>query len=83
MKNVQGIVFGIVWMIVILMIGYILVGQLFAHANDSGSLNGSAYTWWTLFVTFTWLGLGLLAFLPLIMVALMYGGLFGGGKGGF
>jgi len=78
MKAAAGVVFSIVWLILIMMVGFILVSNLILNANASGAINGTAATHWTTFVTMIWIGFGILALTPLILVALMFMGLFGG-----
>ncbi len=71
-------------MIAVFLIGFILIAQLTlnATANASGALVGSAATNWTNFVTLLWVAVGLLAFTPLIMVLMVFAGLFGAIQGG-
>lgn len=78
MKAAAGVVFSVVWLILIMMVGFILVSNLILNANASGAINGTAATHWTTFVTMIWIGFGILALTPLILVALMFMGLFGG-----
>lgn len=66
-----------VWMILVFMVGFIIIGQLQLHANDTGALNGTAGTNWNTFITYVWLAVSILAFFPLIMVILVFAGLFG------
>jgi len=78
MKAATSVVFSIIWLIVTMMIGFIIVGSLINNANASGAINGTAATHWTTFVTMIWIGFGILALTPLVLVALMFLGLFGG-----
>jgi len=83
MRAASAVIFSIVWLIVIMIIGFILTTQLIASANTSGSITGTAATHWTTFVAMVWIGFGILALTPLVLVALMFLGLFGGmGRGG-
>jgi len=84
MRAASAVIFSIVWLIVIMIIGFILTTNLIANANASGAINGTAATHWTTFVSMVWIGFGILALTPLVLVALMFLGLFGGmtGKGG-
>lgn len=77
MRAVSGIVFSVVWLIIVMMVGFIMTTTLAAHANDSGLLTGDAATAWTTFISMVWLGFGLLALTPLVLVAMMFMGLFG------
>jgi membrane-anchored glycerophosphoryl diester phosphodiesterase (GDPDase) len=84
MKAVTGIVISFFMMAVIFLIGFMMISAVQAHANDSGSLTGSAATAWNNFVTYLWIALGILAFTPLIMTIMVFAGLFGmiGGQQG-
>jgi len=83
MRAASGVIFSVIWLIVVMMIGFILTSNLIANANASGAINGTAATHWNTFVTMTWIGFGILALTPLVLVALMFLGLFGGlGRGG-
>jgi len=84
MKIVTGMIISFVWMIAVFLVGFILIAQLTlnATANASGALIGSAGTNWTNFVTLLWVAVGLLAFTPLIMVLMVFAGLFGAITGG-
>ena len=81
MRAAAAVVFSVIWMIIIMMVGFILVSNLIANANASGSINGTAATHWNTFVTMVWIGFGILALTPLVLVALMFMGLFGGLSG--
>jgi len=78
MKAATGLVFSMIWLILVLLIGFLVITNITSHANDSKQLTGDAATTWDTFVTFIWVALGLLAFTPLIMVAVVFGGLLGG-----
>jgi hypothetical protein len=84
MKIVTGMIISFVWMIAVFLVGFILIAQLTlnATANASGALIGSAATNWTNFITLLWVSVGLLAFTPLIMVLMVFAGLFGAISGG-
>jgi Sec-independent protein secretion pathway component TatC len=84
MKAITGILIGFIWMIAVFLVGFITISALVAHANDSGALIGAAATNWTNFVAYMWIAIGLLALTPLIMVILVFAGLFGqlGGQEG-
>ena len=84
MKAVTGIIMSFFMMAIVFLIGYMMISAVQTHANDSGSLTGSAATNWNSFITFLWIALGLLAFTPLIMTIMVFAGLFGmiGGGGG-
>jgi hypothetical protein len=84
MKAVTGIIISFFMMAVIFLIGFMMIAAVQSHANDSGSLTGSAATAWTNFITYLWIALGILAFTPLIMTIMVFAGLFGmiGGQGG-
>jgi hypothetical protein len=69
-------------MILIYMVGFIIIGQVQLHANDTGALNGTAGTNWNTFMTYVWLAISIAAFVPLIMVILIFAGLFGAMSGG-
>ena len=77
MRGAPAIVIGIVWLIVIMMIGFIIVANLEAHANDSEQLIGDAATNWDNFITFVWVAFGILAMTPLISIIGIFTGLFG------
>lgn len=77
MKAATGMIISFVWMILVFMVGFIVIGQLQLHANDTGALNGDAGTNWDTFITYVWLAVSILAFFPLIMVILVFAGLFG------
>jgi hypothetical protein len=68
---------GFIWMIAVFLVGFIVISALIAHANDSGALVGAAATNWTLFIAYIWIAIGLLALTPLVMVILVFAGLFG------
>jgi len=78
MRAATGVVFGMIWMILVLLIGFLVITNVVTHANDSGQLTGDAGTAWETFITFVWVAMGLLAFTPLILVAVVFGGLLGG-----
>ena len=73
-----------VWVIAVFLIGYILIAQLTANAtaNASGALTGTAATNWANFISLIWVAVGLLAFTPMIMVLMVFAGLFGALGGG-
>lgn len=77
MRAATGMIISFVWMILVFMVGFIIIGQLQLHANDTGALNGTAGTNWNTFITYVWLAVSILAFFPLIMVILVFAGLFG------
>jgi Sec-independent protein secretion pathway component TatC len=77
MKAITGMLIGFIWMIAVFLVGFIVISALISHANDSGALTGTASTNWTLFVAYIWIAIGLLALTPLIMVILVFAGLFG------
>jgi len=83
MRAATTVVFSVIWLILVMLVGFIITSQLILNANASGALNGTAGTHWTTFVTMIWIGFGILALTPLVLVALMFMGLFGGlaGKG--
>jgi hypothetical protein len=68
---------GFIWMIAVFLVGFIVIASLQGHANDSGALTGSASTAWTTFIGYVWVAVSLLALTPLIMVILVFAGLFG------
>lgn len=78
MKGASGLVFGVVWLIIIMMIGFIVTSNLQAHANDSGQLTGDAATNWDSFMAFVWISFSILAMTPLITVAVMFMAIFRG-----
>lgn len=78
MKAAGAVIFSIIWLIVLMTVGFILTSNLILNANASGAINGTAATHWTTFVTMVWVGFGILALTPLVLVALMFLGLFGG-----
>jgi Sec-independent protein secretion pathway component TatC len=82
MKAASSVVFSIIWLIVTMMIGFIITSQLILNANTTGALNGSAASPWLTFVAMIWVSFGILALTPLVLVALMFLGLFGGAMGG-
>jgi hypothetical protein len=79
MKAITGMLIGFIWMIAVFLVGFIVISALIAHANDSGSFMAgtTATTNWNLFVAYIWIAIGLLALTPLIMVILVFAGLFG------
>jgi hypothetical protein len=83
MKMVTGMIVGFIWMIAVFLVGFIIIANLQAHANDSGALVDSAATNWTTFIGYVWVAVALLALTPLIMVIIVFAGLFGalGGAG--
>ena len=82
MKMAQAVIFSIIWLILTMMIGFIVTGQMISSANASGAINGTLATYWTTFVSLVYVSFGILALTPLILVALMFMGLFGGVTGG-
>ena len=78
LRGAPAMVIGIIWLIVIMMIGFIVTTNLEAHANDSEQLIGDAATNWTNFMTFVWIAFGILAMTPLISIIGIFAGLFGG-----
>ena len=82
MKMVTSMIVGFIWMIAVFLVGFIIIANLQAHANDSEALVGDAATNWTTFIGYVWVAIALLALTPLIMVILVFAGLFGalGGK---
>ena len=77
MKAATGIIISFVWMLAVFLVGFITISAIVAHANDSGALIGDAATNWTNFVSYMWIAVSLLALTPLIMVILVFAGLFG------
>lgn len=77
MKMVTSMIVGFIWMISVFLVGFIVIANLQAHANDSGALTGDAATNWTTFIGYVWVAIALLALTPLIMVILVFAGLFG------
>lgn len=77
MKMVTSMIIGFIWMIAVFMVGFIVIAQLQQHANDTGALNSTAGTNWTNFMSYVWVAISLLALTPLIMVILVFAGLFG------
>lgn len=84
MKAVTASIFAFVWMICVFLIGFIVIAQLTANAtaNATGALTGTAATNWTNFIAYIWIAIALLALTPLIMVVLIFAGLFGQLGGG-
>lgn len=84
MKMAQALIFSVVWMIMSFMIGFIMIAQLVNNANASGAINGTAATYWSQFINYMWIGLGILAMFPLVVVGLAFLGVLGGvsGSGG-
>lgn len=83
MQMVTGMIVGFIWMIAVFLVGFIIIANLQAHANDSKALVGDAATNWTTFIGYVWVAIALLALTPLIMVILVFAGLFGAlGKAG-
>ena len=78
MRAASGVIFSVIWLIIIMMVGFIITTNLIANANASGSINGTAATHWATFVTMIWISFGILALTPLVLTALMFMGLFGG-----
>jgi len=78
MKGASALVFTVVWLIIVMMIGFIVTSNLQAHANDSGTLNGTAGAQWNNFMTFVWIAFSILAMTPLISVAVIFMGIFRG-----
>ena len=81
MKAATAIIFSTIWLIVMMLVGFLIVSNLQAHANDSGQLTGNAATHWNTFITFVWIAFGIMAFTPLIMVLVMFSGIFSGIRG--
>jgi len=77
MKAATGIIISFIWMLAVFLVGFITISSIVAHANDSEVLTGDAATNWTNFVTYMWIAVSLLALTPLIMVILVFAGLFG------
>ena len=77
MKAITGMLIGFIWMIAVFLVGFIVISALIAHANDSEALVGDAATNWDLFIAYIWIAIGLLALTPLVMVILVFAGLFG------
>lgn len=79
MKAVTGMLIGFIWMIAVFLIGFIVIAQLTTNAtsNASGALTGTAGATWTAFIAYIWIAIALLALTPLIMVVLVFAGLFG------
>ncbi|MCD6240918.1 hypothetical protein J7K27_05290 [Candidatus Bathyarchaeota archaeon] len=81
MRAVSAIIFSTIWLIVMMMVGMLIVTNLTAHANDSGQLTGNAATHWNTFITFVWIAFSIMAFTPLILVLVLFSGLFSGLSG--
>ena len=77
MKAATGVIISFIWMLAVFLVGFITISSIVAHANDSGALTGDAATNWTNFVSYMWIAVSLLALTPLIMVILVFAGLFG------
>jgi hypothetical protein len=86
LKAITGIMLSFFMMVIIFLIGYMMIASVQAHANDSGTLTGTAATSWNNFIVYLWIALGILAFTPLVMTIVVFAGLFGmvggGGAGG-
>jgi len=78
MKAASTVIFSVIWLIIVMMVGFIITTNLIANANASGNINGTAATHWNTFVTMIWISFGILALSPLVLTALMFMGLFGG-----
>lgn len=80
MNMVGAVIVSVIYAIAVMLVGFIIISQLTlnATANASGALTGSAATNWTTFVAMVWVGMGLLAFTPLILVLMVFVGLLGG-----
>ena len=81
MRAASAIIFSTIWLIVMMMVGMLIVTNLTAHANDSGQLTGQAAQHWQTFITFVWIAFGIMAFTPLILVLVLFSGLFSGLSG--
>ena len=81
MRAATSVIFSIIWLILIMIVGFIITSNLILNANASGAINGTAATHWNTFVTMVWIGFGILALTPLVLVAVMFMGLFGGMTG--
>jgi len=78
MRAVSAIIFSAIWLMVMMMVGMLITTNLIAHANDTGQLTGQAAQSWNTFVTFVWLAFSFIAFTPLILVLVMFSGIFSG-----
>jgi len=80
MRGASALVFSVVWLIIVMMVGFIVTSNLQAHANDSGTFteNATATAAWTNFMNFVWIAFGILAMTPLISVAVIFMGIFQG-----
>jgi len=86
MKAATSVILSFVWMLAVFLIGFIVIANLTKNstANASGALTGDAATNWTNLISYIWVAISLVALTPLIMVILVFAGLFGqlgGGKG--
>ena len=78
MRAISAIIFSSIWLIVMMLVGMLIVTNLVAHANDTGQLTGQAAQSWNTFITFVWLAFSFIAFAPLILVLVLFSGLFTG-----
>jgi hypothetical protein len=78
MRAITGIIFGFVWLIVVMLVGMLIISNIVAHANDSGGLVDDAATTWANMVSYMWISLGIIAFAPLLMVLAVFSGILGG-----
>jgi hypothetical protein len=82
MRAITGLIFSFVFLIVTMLVGSLIITGIDSHANDSEDLVGDAATTWDNMMTYVWLALFIIAFAPLIMVLVVFSGMFGmvGGK---
>jgi hypothetical protein len=82
MRAITGLIFSFIFLIVTMLVGSLIITGVAAHANDSGQLVDDAATAWTNMMTYVWLALFIIAFAPLIMVLVVFSGMFGMVGGG-
>ena len=79
MRAASAVVFGIIWLIIVMVIGFTVTASLISNVNmTEAAIGADAAGHWTTFVSMIWIGFGILALTPLVLVALMFMGLFGG-----
>jgi hypothetical protein len=73
------VVFALIQLVLAMLIGLILLAQIIANANTTGTITGEAETVWDNLVAMTWVAVGLMAIFPLVYIGASLMGFFGQG----
>jgi hypothetical protein len=80
--KIRAIVTGIISYLILILVGIIIVNALLVSAGPVKGWSTSANATWVSVTSYIWIGFGLLAIIPLILVAAYMMGILGGAGAG-